>query len=88
MPEPFDGLGWPVGLSSMEILWAWLEVRIEGEGRDDSIHFGADQARAAGANLCFLPWLCLTRGGLEPLVGRPSNPDRSLLMLNEATTIS
>ena len=34
----------------------------------------------------FLPWLCLTRGGLEPFAGHPLNPDRSLLMLNEATT--
>ena len=38
-----------------------------------------------GAHLRFLPWLCLTWGGLEPFVGQPLNPDRSLLMLNEAT---
>ena len=31
MPEPFGRLRWPVGLSSMEILWVWLEVRIERE---------------------------------------------------------
>ena len=37
------------------------------------------------AHLCFLPWLCLTRGGLEPFVGRTSNPGLSLLMSNEAT---
>ena len=36
----------------------------------------------------FLPWLCLTWDGLEPFVGRPSNPGRSLLMSNEATTAS
>ena len=36
----------------------------------------------------FLPWLCLTGGGLKPFVGRPSNPGRSLLMLNEATAAS
>ena len=41
-----------------------------------------------GAHLCFLPWLCLTWGGLEPFMGWPSNPDRSLLMLNEATAAS
>ena len=28
----------------------------------------------------FLPWLCLTWGGLEPFVGQPSNPGQSLLM--------
>ena len=31
MPEPFDRLRWPIGLSSMEILWVWLKVRIEQE---------------------------------------------------------
>ena len=36
----------------------------------------------------FLPWLCLTRGGLEPFVGHPSNPGRLLLLLNEATAAS
>ena len=41
-----------------------------------------------GAHLCFLPWLCLTQVSLEPFVGRPSNPGRSLLMLNEATVAS
>ena len=41
-----------------------------------------------GAHLRFLPWFCLTRGGLEPFVGRPLNPSRSLLMSNEATTAS
>ena len=33
----------------------------------------------------FLPWLCLTWAGLEPFMGWPSNPSRSLLMSNEAT---
>ena len=37
------------------------------------------------AHPCFLSWLCLTWGGLEPFVGQPSNPGRLLLMLNEAT---
>ena len=36
----------------------------------------------------FLPWLYLMWGGLEPFVGQPSNPGRSLLMLNEATAAS
>ena len=31
MPEPFDRLRWPAGLSSVEILWVWLGVRIERE---------------------------------------------------------
>ena len=39
----------------MEILWAWLEVRIEREGRDDPVRFGTDWARAAGAHLRFSP---------------------------------
>ena len=26
MPKPFNRLRWPIGLSSMEILWVWLEV--------------------------------------------------------------
>ena len=41
-----------------------------------------------GLIYAFLPWLCLTRGGLEPFMGWPLNPDRSLLMLNEATAAS
>ena len=41
-----------------------------------------------GAHLRFLPWIYLTRGSLEPFVGRPSNPGRSLLMSNEATVAS
>ena len=39
-----------------------------------------------GAHLHFLPWLCLTWGGLEPFMGQPSNLGQWLLMLNEATT--
>ena len=39
----------------MEILWAWLEVRIEREGQDDPVHFRVDQAGAAGAHLRFSP---------------------------------
>ena len=41
-----------------------------------------------GAHLRFLPWLYLMWGGLKPFVGWPSNPGRSLLMLNEATVSS
>ena len=33
-----------------------------------------------GAHLCFLPWLCLMRGGLKPFVGQPSNLGWSVLM--------
>ena len=36
----------------------------------------------------FLPWLYLTWGGLEPFMGQPLNPGRSLLMSNEATAAS
>ena len=31
MPELFDRLRWPAGLSSVETLWVWLRVRIERE---------------------------------------------------------
>ena len=41
------------------------------------------QARPLGLILVFLPWLCLTRGGLEPFVGQPSNLSQSPLILNE-----
>ena len=34
------------------------------------------------------PWLCLTRGGLEPFVGRPLNLGLLWLISNEATAIS
>ena len=34
------------------------------------------------------PWLCLTRGGLEPFAGRPSNLSLLRLILNEATAVS
>ena len=45
-------------------------------------------ARPLGLLSVFQPWLYLTRGGLEPFVGRPSNLGRSLLMSNEATAAS
>ena len=36
----------------------------------------------------FLPWLCLTRGGLEPFAGWPSNLGQLLLILNEVGAAS
>ena len=39
--------------------------------------FERGRARLLGLILVFLPWLCLTRGGLKPFVGRPSNPGLS-----------
>ena len=61
MPEPFDRLRWPDGLSSMEILWVWLEVRIEREKVETS-RFASERGRARplGLILVFLPWLYLT----------------------------
>ena len=52
--------------------------------------FASEQGRARplGLILVFLPWLCLTRGGLEPFVVWPSNPDQASLILNEAATAS
>ena len=66
----------------MEILWAWLEVRIERE----RLRFpcpllsGVEQG-LLGLIYAFLSWLCLRRGGLEPFVDWPSNPNRLSLML-------
>ena len=37
MPKPFDRLNGPDGLSSMEILWVWLGVRIEREKVETSL---------------------------------------------------
>ena len=37
MLEPFDRLWWPDGLSSTEILWVWLGVRIEQEKVETSL---------------------------------------------------
>ena len=52
MPEPFDRLRRPDGLSSMEILWVWLEVRIEREKVEISM-FASERGlgRATGAHL-------------------------------------
>ena len=68
----FCGLG--RGLGSNKKVEMTLSARL-GEGRTGLICF-------------FLPWLYLTWGGLEPFAGRPSNPGRSLLMLNAATAAS
>ena len=46
------------------------------------------RARPLGLISFFLPWLCLTRGGLEPFVGQPSNLGLLRLILNEATAVS
>jgi hypothetical protein len=73
----------------MEILWAWLEVRIEREMLrcPYSLMSGVEQG-PLGLILAFLPWLYLTRGGLEPFVGRPSNLGRSPFISNEMATTS
>ena len=49
MPEPFDRLRRPDGLSSMEILWVWLRVRIEREKFEMSLFvFEWGRARPLG----------------------------------------
>ena len=67
-------MGLARGLGLNEKVEMTLSARL-GEGR-------------TGLICIFLPWLYLTWGGLEPFVGRPSNPGRSLLMSNEATAAS
>ena len=42
--------------------------------------------RPLGLICVFLPWLYLTRDGLEPFMGWPSNLDQSSLISNEMTT--
>ena len=64
---------WPAGLPSMEILWVWLRL-----GSNEKVEMTLSTSEQTGrgplgAHLRFLPWLCLTRGGLEPFMGRPSN---------------
>ena len=89
MPEPFNRLKWPAGLSSVEILWVWLGVRIEREKVEMSQStFERCQAGPLGLVSVVSPWLCLTRGGLEPFVGRPLNLGLLRLILNEATAVS
>ena len=59
MPESFDKLRGPDGLSSMEILWVWLGVRIEREKVETSL-FTSEQGQAGplGLVLVISPWLC------------------------------
>ena len=58
MLEPFDRLWWLVGLSSMEILWVWLGVRIEREKVETSL-FASERGQAGplGLVLVISPWL-------------------------------
>ena len=89
MLEPFDRLQWPAGLSSVEILWVWLGVRIEREKVETSLS-ASEQGRAGPLGLVSVisPWLCSARGGLEPFVGRPSNLGLLSPTSNEATAVS
>ena len=89
MPEPFDRLRWPDGLSSMEILWVWLGVRIEREKVEMSLS-ASERGRAGPLGLISVisPWLCLTRRGLEPFAGQPSKLGLLRLISNEATAVS
>jgi len=89
MSELFDRLNWPAGLSSAEILWVWLGVRIEREKVEMSQStFERGRAGPLGLVSVVSPWLCLTRGGLEPFAGQPSNLGLLRLILNEATAVS
>ena len=74
MPESFDRLRWPDGLSSVETLWVWLGVRIEQEKVEMSMSASKrGWAGPLGLISVISPWLCLTRGSLEPFAGWPSN---------------
>jgi len=89
MPESFDKLRGPDGLSSLEILWVWLGVRIEREKVETSLFaFERGQAWPLGLVSVISPWLCSARGGLEPFAGRPSNLGLWSLISNEATAVS
>ena len=46
------------------------------------------QARLLGLISVFLPWLYLTRGGLEPFVGQPLNLGLLPPISNEVTAVS
>ena len=89
MPDAFDRLRWPVGLSSMEILWVWLGVRIERE-KVEMFLFISERGRARPLGLVSVisPWLCSVRGGLETFVGRPSNLGLLSPISNEVTAVS
>ena len=74
MPELFDRLRWPDGLSSVETLWVWLGVIIEREKVEMSLS-ASERGRAGPLGLISVisPWLYLMRGDLEPFAGQPSN---------------
>ena len=59
MPESFDKLRGPDGLSSMEILWVWLGVRIEQEKVETSL-FASEQGQVGPLGLVSVisPQLC------------------------------
>ena len=74
MPEPFDRLRWPAGLSLVEILWVWLGVRIEREKVEMSLFVSEPgRARPLGLVSVISPWLCSMQGDHEPFAGRPPN---------------
>ena len=81
MPEPFrwaQGARWPLLDGD---LWVWPGVRIEREKVETPLS-ASERGRAGPLGLVSVisPWLCLTRGGLEPFAGRPTNLGRSLLV--------
>ena len=89
MSKPFDRLKWPAGLSSVEILWVWLGVRIEREKVEMSLSASErGWAGPLGLVLVISPWIYLTRGGLEPFAGQPSNLGLLPIISNEATAFS
>ena len=75
MPEPFCRLRWSVGLSSMEILWVWLEVRIERERLRCPCPLLSRVGQGRWGSSTFFSPGYLMRGGLEPFAGRPLNLD-------------
>ena len=59
MPESFDKLRGPDGISSLEILWVWLGVRIEREKVETFLFaFERGQAGPLGLVSVISPWLC------------------------------
>ena len=58
MLESFDRLRRPDGLSSMEILWVWLGVRIERE-KVETYLFASERGQAGPLGLVSVisPWL-------------------------------
>ena len=89
MPEPFRWAQGAVGLSSVEILWVWLGVRFEREKVETPLS-ASEWGRAGPLGLVSVisPWLCLTRGGLEPLAGGLRTSVICHFVSNEATATS